>query len=109
MYKCKICGTVFRNPSDDQLPVYHVNPGGSECVGEPICPECGAYEFTEVTECPRCHGLMEADTTDIICPECRKALREVVENFIDGLSDPQLDQVDVWMDGCSIHDRERWT
>lgn len=65
MYMCRICRTVFADPSWESEIV-------GEYQGQPAretwatCPDCGSPEIEEAHECPTCGEY----TTDEYCSEC---------------------------------------
>ena len=97
MYKCGRCGYVFTEPSmecDKQT--------GYGCER---CPNCGCDEIYKVN-CCRC-GEVKAEG-EILCDDCRAVLAATMRMVLGTMSKEELDQIDEWMDGESVHDFKEW-
>lgn len=102
-FHCAICDTYFDQP----LELVHQDPrpdGLAETFREELCPIC-CQPYIELGDtCPQCGGDMPKG--DLLCPECRKGLLPRLLAFADSLTLAEAGQVDDWLDGRSITDRE---
>lgn len=102
-YICEICGAGFDKPFP-KLSYIHID-GRVFKDREELCPVCFNYYFSPADLCqcgrPKRKG-------DHLCGECLKDLFKRFDDFADGLTEEEEDQIDDWLDGMSIKSRKTW-
>ena len=103
-YICDYCDARFDEPEA----VNYVDVIGDfkRRYTEYFCPICGEESFSEADSCPKC-GEAKL-TTETLCRDCRKDLLTRFKAFADELTEEEEDQLDSWLDGCSIKSRREW-
>lgn len=101
MYVCESCGGEFSTPK--RIRREWIISGFPESTIEVFCPHCGYSTFYWANNCP-CGAFKR--TSELLCPECKDALRKRFRAILDvaNFSELELDQIDEWMDGNSIAD-----
>lgn len=99
-YICRACGWGFDAPARDRgffAHAFGVAPDTAD-----VCPHCGSGDFAVARLCgnPGCHGLRSA--ADMLCPDCRRALRRRLAEVLTGLSPAELEQAECWLEGSCL-------
>ena len=102
MYHCQICGTYFDAPSVLEGTDPTVGPGYR--YREELCPVCGLPYIEGADTCPGCGQYMPAGK--ILCRACREELKRRLCEFADTLKAEEEEQLDEWLDGRSITERD---
>lgn len=72
---------------------------------EETCPHCGSQYFVDADIC-QCGQEKRKD--EILCESCRYKLKVKFMAFADELTADEENQMDEWLDGCSILERRKW-
>lgn len=100
---CEECGGIFVNPVTKE---YKENLGEFiRTYKENTCPYCGSEDFSAADLC-QCGSAKREGT--ILCLSCQTWLKEKFAVFADALTADEEKQMDEWLDGCSITEREKW-
>lgn len=104
-YYCETCGEFFCQPLHHQES--HSLDGWTMKGCTYLCPSCCEPYIEEAEECPGCGGGFKRKH-EILCRACRTALKERFSDFADTLTAEEEAQLDEWMDGDTITNRQRW-
>lgn len=103
-YICESCGTPFDEPLEKKTMMFQID-GFPRYEIEQYCPICCSYRFTPADYC----GCGEAkEKRERICKKCKSELLNAFNEFCDGLTEDEEEQLDDWLDGESVKDRKRW-
>lgn len=102
MYMCNVCDALFDTPAVE-TEYFDTAYGYAPYVTE-SCPVCGE-SFSAAESCS-CGGVKREG--DILCSECRNALKARFIAFADELTAEEENQLDEWLEGCSITDRRNF-
>lgn len=102
MFKCYTCDAVFDEPHiiRESVPTEH----GDELYMTAVCPTCGEA-FGEADLCGCGDYKFE---NEFLCASCRRDLLAKFKDFADGLTAEEEEQLDEWLDGNSIKDRNKF-
>ena len=107
MYICNDCRSIFTHPLMVQNGFYHEH--GCETWDEPACPVCSSDNIDQAVPCANPTDNINAMRSgDTLCSSCRAALKDKVLAFTASLTEPELQQLDEWLDGNSIRDCKFW-
>lgn len=102
MYICKNCNALFESPkiTVEYVPTEH----GYAPYTTHECPECEEADYSTADRCPNC-GEFKAEGY-ALCRDCRDALKAKFIAFAGELTCWEEEQLDDWLDGRSIKERE---
>lgn len=104
MMHCTTCGVYFDAPLVREGSDPTVAPGYR--YREELCPICGQPHIEEAAVCPECGDYMPAG--HILCRGCRADLSCRFTDFLDRLTADEEKQLDEWLDGRSVTEREKF-
>ena len=99
-YICNDCKEVFLEPEVERGGFHHAFGFHREEL--PICPFCGSDDIEPAVTCPKCNGDMAE--TDTLCRGCQDDLETKARAFFSSLTEAEVDQLDLWLDGIYIKD-----
>ena len=102
MYLCEICGGAFDCPVEENSSFVD-GRGGRRREKSLHCPICGEPYYKRALPCPLCGGWRKEEA--LLCEHCERQLELQVQEFLEGLTEPERETLDLWLDGESLLER----